>query len=110
MLSSLLRPKKSRLIGDRSPFSSPYTGEPTSPVATRRGFQNERQRASADFEETEAEDDEDEADDDEEAIEDEDEGEEDEDGVGESTPLLPIFSAAHLGTEAPTSVVKLCIG
>jgi len=85
MLSSLLRPKKARRrVVEHSPFSSPYV---------------ERRHATADFTEddgedeiTEDEEDQDEGEgDDEEAIE-----EENEDG-NEDTPLLPIFSAAHLG-------------
>lgn len=104
MLSSLLRPKKARrLIQEvHSPFSSPYADQ-SSPAAARRGRALPR-HASADFTETEMEDDtEDEAGDhhnggeeeDEEFEEDEHELEE-EDG-DEDQPLLPIFSAAHLG-------------
>jgi hypothetical protein len=97
MLSSLLRSKKSRLIGDRSPFSSPYTGEPTPPLAGRHGFLNERRRAARDYEETEVSDNENAIEDDAEELEEEDGDDENEDGLAESTPLLPIFSAAHLG-------------
>jgi hypothetical protein len=109
MLSSLLRPKKSRLVGDRSPFSSPYTGGPTSPEATRNGILNERRRAASDFDESEGSGEEDVVEDDEGDAREEDDGEEDEDGVGESTPLLPIFSAAHLGNAPPSRCLALLI-
>ena len=98
MLSSLLRPKKSRLIADRSPFS---------PVGTRRGLFNERRRATADYDDTEAPGDEHEIEDDEQDVYEEYEGDEDEDGLEESTPLLPIFSAAHLGSGARPILKKL---
>jgi hypothetical protein len=83
MLSSLLRPKKARRrVEEQSPFAAQYS---------------ERRHATADFTEDDGEDENTEDDDDqgeeeggdEEAIEEED-GDED-------TPLLPIFSAAHLG-------------
>ncbi|KAH8755910.1 hypothetical protein BGZ57DRAFT_772590 [Hyaloscypha finlandica] len=82
MLSSLLRPKKARRrVEEHSPFSSPYV---------------ERRHATADFTEDDGEDEntEDEEDQDEEERDDEEVIEE-EDG-DEDTPLLPIFSAAHL--------------
>src|SRR5579859_5093029 len=95
MLASLLRPRKTRpRVEEHSPFSSPYVDQ-SSPVVARR----ERlaaKHASADFTAT---DDEDEITEDEEDLEDEEEGvagEENEDGE-EDMPLLPIFSAAHLG-------------
>jgi hypothetical protein len=84
MLSSLLRPKKARRrVVEHSPFSSPYA---------------ERRHATADFTEDDGED---ENTEDEEDEQDEEEGDdedviEEEDGE-EDTPLLPIFSAAHLG-------------
>jgi hypothetical protein len=86
MLSSLLRPKKARRrVEEHSPFSSPYV---------------ERRHATADFTEDDGEDEntEDEEDQDEEDEEERDDEEviEEEDG-DEDTPLLPIFSAAHLG-------------
>ncbi|KAN0096865.1 hypothetical protein V8E51_015670 [Hyaloscypha variabilis] len=83
MLSSLLRPKKARRrVVEHSPFSSPYA---------------ERRHATADFTEDDGED---ENTEDEEDEQDEEEGDdedviEEEDGE-EDTPLLPIFSAAHL--------------
>jgi hypothetical protein len=102
MLSSLLRPKKPRQrVEEPSPFSSPYP-EPdrSSPTVARR--ERQIRHATADWTETEAEDENTEDDqDEEEVIGDEDahgNGAEDgdEDG-GDDTPLLPIFSAAHLG-------------
>jgi len=99
MFSSWRR-SKGRSRRNRSPYSSPRTGLPASPVATRRGLLEERRRPSRNFnyaaspapvltieEEGPEEDDE---------VEDEEE-EMDEDGGAETTPLLPIFSAAHLG-------------
>ncbi|KAE9371925.1 hypothetical protein N431DRAFT_484344 [Stipitochalara longipes BDJ] len=83
MLSSLLRPKKARRrVVEHSPFSSPYA---------------ERRHATADFTEDDGED---ENTEDEEEDQDDEEGDdeeviEEEDG-DEDTPLLPIFSAAHL--------------
>jgi hypothetical protein len=118
MLSSLLRPKKGRSrVEEHSPFSS--RGDRFTPVAERRK-RLDAQHASADFTETELDDDENtEEEEDEEGgdggeqdgngagdedgnadhsdDEGEGEGDEDEDGQ-EDTPLLPIFSAAHLGT------------
>ncbi|TVY85115.1 Calcium channel, partial [Lachnellula suecica] len=100
MLSSLLRPKRARQrVEEHSPFSSVFPGPDSSPLAAR----HERQvrHATADWTETEADDDNSEDQDDAEDIDgedeagDEDEDEDDEDG-DEDTPLLPIFSAAHL--------------
>lgn len=84
MLSSLLRPKRARRRVEETPiFSSPYAGH-----------------AAADFteddEEDEHTDDDEENDEGDEGEEDMTEGEEGEDGDSNS-PLLPIFSAAHLG-------------
>ncbi|KAK0120400.1 hypothetical protein ONS96_010615 [Cadophora gregata f. sp. sojae] len=85
MLSSLLRPKKARRRVEESPlFSSPYAGH-----------------AAADFTEDDEEDEhteEEDNDEDDHGDEEEEgmsEGEEGEDGDSHS-PLLPIFSAAHL--------------
>ncbi|KAH6696666.1 hypothetical protein BKA61DRAFT_622856 [Leptodontidium sp. MPI-SDFR-AT-0119] len=83
MLSSLLRPKRARRRVEETPiFSSPYAGH-----------------AAADFteddEEDEHTDDDEENDEGDEGEEDMTEGEEGEDGDSNS-PLLPIFSAAHL--------------
>jgi hypothetical protein len=110
MLSSLLDRSRMRTPHrrDRSPFSSPFT-TPVSPIATRPNLENERRRAAADYDPSEDSDnnadssqDGEESEDDEEEVdrdenpEDGDVEEEDEDGAGETSPLLPIFSAAHL--------------
>jgi hypothetical protein len=104
MLSSLLRPKKAQRV-QHSPFSSPYVDQ-SSPAVVRR--QRMARHASADFTETEQgdEDTEDDQEEEEEEQEEEEEdgehsegeleGEDNEDGEAD-TPLLPIFSAAHLG-------------
>jgi hypothetical protein len=72
-------------------------------VSTRRGQRYERRRVGEDYDDTETsveeEDDDEENDNGDDADEsggDEDDGSADEDGLGESTPLLPIFSAQHL--------------
>lgn len=108
MLASLLRPKNGRRRTERehhSPFSSQYAG--SSPIAERNQQQNIR-HATADWTETELEDNEnsdgedggDAEEEDEEEEDDEDEEDinsaDDEDG-DDNSPLLPIFSAAHLG-------------
>ena len=113
MLSSLLDRSGTRTSHqrDRSPFSSPFTAT-ASPVALRRSRANERRRPGAGYNaaddlnnnenssenavEDEDEDEQEEEDGGEDADEDEDSNADDEDGAGESTPLLPIFSAAHL--------------
>jgi len=104
MLSSLLRPKQGRRRVEHSPFSSQYNDR-SSPIVARNQRLGARHN-SADFTETDVDDDITESEDDgdpeaegEEDEEDEEDGngEEDEDGEGE-TPLLPIFSAAHLGS------------
>lgn len=83
-----------------SPFSSPNSNLHPSPIAARRGSFEERRRPAANFDHAispgfaerineEAQEEED--------GEDEDQEEElDEDEAGELSPLLPIFSAAHL--------------
>ena len=102
MLSSLLRPKKSRRRVEHSPFSSHYADQ-TNPSAD--GYHRPKARhATADFTETElddedteeAEQEDDDDDNDEDEDQDQEEGDGDEDGDID-TPLLPIFSAAHLG-------------
>lgn len=110
MLSSLLRTKKDRRRVEQSSFSSPYPVQPqdSSPLLSQRPIRH----AAADFTETEdsiTHSDEDgdehvdqaEFDEDdhhgEEREEEEEEEEEEEDGEEDDTPLLPIFSAAHLG-------------
>ena len=91
---------------ERSPFSSPFSNIQNSPVAARRGTLEERRRPAGKFESaisplrTDAidENDHDEDDeDDEDGDQDDDVDEDDEDNAGELSPLLPIFSAAHLG-------------
>ena len=100
MLSSILRPKKGRAGRERSPFSSPYAGLQSSPIAARRSGADERRRAAAELNDDEASGerqgvgDEEEDDDDDDLTPDYGA---DEDGHDEATPLLPIFSAAHLG-------------
>ena len=108
MLSSLSRlAGKDRQQAERSPFSSPYSGLLSSPIAARRSSLEERRRPAADFDHALSpapasridEEDED-IDEDVEQGEEEEDGEEEEsneDGAGETSPLLPIFSAAHLG-------------
>ncbi|KAL8861723.1 MAG: hypothetical protein Q9178_001924 [Gyalolechia marmorata] len=101
MLSSLSRfTGKDRQHGDRSPFSSPFSGRLSSPVAARRSSLEERRRPAAGFNHEVSfgpASPIDEGDEvvDEDVNNDEDE-DEDEDGGGETSPLLPIFSAAHL--------------
>lgn len=94
MLASLLRPKK-RPSPERSPFSSPYTPRETTPLnqdypqQSRYGGFHSRDNGFGDddiIEEEEYEDGDDDR-----------EGEVDEDEAHESSPLLPIFSASHLG-------------
>lgn len=110
MLSSLLRPKKGlRRVEQHSPFSSRYD-EQSSPIVERRKRLDAR-HATADFTETDPDDEnteeeEDEEDEEQEGEEDGD-GEDDEDGH-EDTPLLPIFSAAHLGESAYMPRLNRC--
>jgi hypothetical protein len=102
MLSSLLRPKKGRRrVEQHSPFSSQYADQ-SSPIVARHQ-RLEARHATADFTETEIEDEDTEDEEDVEQEDEEIEVEDDEDG-DEETPLLPIFSAAHLGKPFPSSV------
>ena len=96
MLSYLLRPRRAiRQRGDRSPFSSPYAGGASSPLlAARCGGLEDHRRPAADFDDGVPADEHDIMEGSDEDAESEDEV--DEDG-GRRTPLLPIFSAAHLG-------------
>ncbi|KKY27003.1 putative cation channel family [Phaeomoniella chlamydospora] len=104
------RSRRKRRNRARSPFSSPYTTI-TSPIAARRTQINERRRIARDYDASNYDEDEDEddlreidrlldldeeSDEDEHNDEEEDVEDEDEDGNGDVTPLLPIFSAAHL--------------
>ena len=94
MLASLLRPKKRRVYAERSPFSSPYTARET-PVCRDQHRTAIRFNGLSDYEH----DDEDVDDDHGYASRRNYEDAEDEDEAHESTPLLPIFSASHLGME-----------
>lgn len=91
---------KGKVRRDRSPFSSsPYTNLLASPIAARRSTLEERRRPAAKYAQHlspgPTEDREEESD--ELGGEQEEEEEEDEENAGESSPLLPIFSAEHLG-------------
>lgn len=101
MLSSLSRlTGRDRQHGERSPFSSPYSGRLSTPVAARRSSLEERRRPAAYFDRELSPgpiDEEDENVNEDDNDNDDEEVDEDEDGGGESSPLLPIFSAAHLG-------------
>lgn len=109
MLSPLSRGLRGGGPRERSPFSSPYSNLLASPIAARRRSLEERRRPAAKFgdgpspgppvtEPIEEEDNEDDQDGDDNPDEEEEEEDEDEDDHGELSPLLPIFSAAHLGT------------
>lgn len=93
MLASLLRPKKRRVYAERSPFSSPYNTPRQSPWPFHQQNPEPEERYNGDERRTYEESEDAEA---------RDEGEEteEEDGPLESTPLLPIFSASHLGMVA----------
>ena len=94
MLASLLRPKKRRVYAERSPFSSPYTARET-PVCRDQHRTAIRFNGLSDDEH----DDGDVDDDNDYGAGENYEDAEDEDEAHESTPLLPIFSASHLGME-----------
>ena len=101
---------RTRALGrkDRSPFSSPNSNLLASPIAARRSSLEERRRPAAKFGDgtspgplaSEAVEEEEEFEEgpNQQDIQDGNEGEDDEDDHGELSPLLPIFSAAHLGT------------
>lgn len=97
MLAALLRPKgRSRQV-DPTPFSSPFTPSDRSPWYRAAGQRApERARGANHSSDDDAPDILEEIDED---VDEDWVGEEDEDGDGpmESTPLLPIFSASHLG-------------
>ena len=107
MLSSLFRPRKSRQrVEDHSPFSSPFVDR-SSPAEARQERRTARY-ASADFTATEEEDEvtgdddveedgEDGEGEEEERLEEEEEEDHEDGEDGEDSPLLPIFSAIHLG-------------
>ncbi|KAL8841174.1 MAG: hypothetical protein Q9170_001028 [Blastenia crenularia] len=103
MLSSIARfGGRGRQQADRSPFSSPYSGANSTPIAARRTSLEERRRPAANFDHdlspapaSRIDEEDEDAEEQDEQDEEEDE-DEDEDGAGETSPLLPIFSAAHL--------------
>lgn len=100
---------RGRPRGERSPFSSPYTALLSTPIAARRGSLEERRRPAANFNTDPSpapENKIDEEEDEDEPEQDEEDEELDEDGEGEASPLLPIFSAAHLGILYP--VPSIC--
>jgi hypothetical protein len=106
MLSSLLRSKKGHRHVEHSPFSSRY-GEQCSPTAARKKRLHV-QHATADFSETELDDESTEEEEDEADREGGDrDSDNDEDGQ-EDAPLLPIFSAAHLGDIIYVSHATIC--
>ena len=95
MLSSLLRPKQTRQrVDDNSQYSGPSA---------------ERRHAAADFTEDDGEDEitEEDEDDQEADAGEEEEGLIDEEDGEDETPLLPIFSAAHLGPSLPSCLPYL---
>ena len=103
MLSSRSQRPQARA---QSPFSSPYSNIQASPIAARRSSLEERRRPAAKFDHVlspepadriEEEDEDEEDQDDQDAGEDDQDEESNEDEAGELSPLLPIFSAAHLG-------------
>ena len=95
------RPSNTQRGRELSPFSSPNSNLHASPIAARRGSLEERRRPAAKFNHAISSgppDSIDDQDQEEEDAEQEDQDEElDEDDHGELSPLLPIFSAAHLG-------------
>ena len=96
-----------------SPFSSPNSNLHASPIAARRSSTEERRRPAANFDhgispglanridEEDQEEEEGEEEDQEEDI--------DEDELGDLSPLLPIFSAAHLGILSLLSPDSQCV-
>ena len=94
----------------RSIFSSPGSNVQASPIAARRSSLEERRRPAAKFEHvispgTDRIEEGDEEEDGEEGEGGEFYADNREDEAGELSPLLPIFSAAHLGT-CPSSVLN----
>lgn len=100
MLASLLRPKPRRAPIDETPFSSPFTpsdhnNSPWFQAAANRGHRRDydtRQLHDVDEESL---------DEDEDGEWVREENDEEDEPAMESTPLLPIFSASHLGTPFP---------
>lgn len=100
MLANSSRLSKVQQGRESSPFSSPNSNLHASPIAARRGTLEERRRPAAYFDHGISPglaDDIDEQDQEEEDREEDRDEEIDEDAPGELSPLLPIFSAAHLG-------------
>lgn len=101
MFPTLSRRPRGSKGRERSPFSSPYSNIQASPIAARRTSLEERRRPAAKFDHILSPGPEDRIEEegqDEEDGEDEDQDEDiNEDEAGELSPLLPIFSAAHLG-------------
>lgn len=101
MFPNFSRFSKTQPGRESSPFSSPNSNLHPSPIAARRSSLEERRRPAAKYDHprsptpTNGADDQDE----EEGNGDEEDQEDelDEDEAGELSPLLPIFSAAHLG-------------
>lgn len=103
MLASLLRPKKRRVYAERSPFSSPYTAR-EAPVCRDQHLPHRpaiRFNGLSDDEHDDGDVDDDHG----YAAGENYEDVEDEDEAHESTPLLPIFSASHLGMELFSSFI-----
>jgi hypothetical protein len=104
MLSSLLRPKRSRRrVEDESIFSTPE-GTQTAKRAHATADWTEDELAD-DLSDDQDEGDDNEGDQDEEDEEDADDQDEED---GHSSPLLPIFSAAHLGLYRSRYMRKIC--
>ena len=108
MLSSLFGSGRGRARKNRSAFSSPRSGIQPSPVANRRSSQEQRRRIAAGFENdgSIAEEDVLMEEDAEEDDADADQEDEDEDGDDDQSPLLPIFSAAHLGMDLTSRITE----
>lgn len=97
MLASLFRPKKSQVYAERSPFSSPDTARDAPPFFRDQGQASAtRNDGIRDHNEDDEYDTAGESDGDAE-YEDTNGEIEDEDDPQETSPLLPIFSASHLG-------------
>lgn len=97
MFASLLRPKKRRVYAERPP--SPYTTReaswpllPDDARHARPGIRYTEMHGAEGVNQR---------------YEDGEDADEEEDGRVESTPLLPIFSASHLGANSPLHRIKL---
>ena len=105
MLPNFSRFSRKQPGRERSPFSSPNSNLHPSPIAARRSSLEERRRPAAKFDHGPSAgpahgiDDQDQEE--ENGNEEDQEEESDEDEAGELSPLLPIFSAAHLGMSTP---------